>query len=233
MTYSSPWLDDDLRALRSRHAPSWNAVAPPSRTVDGAGMRGDRESGDKRRDGLLCVSCPEEYGGGGGSFAHEAVVIEEQGRIADDGGLSVHSTIVAHYINAYATRSRRSDGCPAGGDLVGDRDDEPGTGSDLQSIATTARRHGDHFVVNGSKTFITNGTHCDLLVLVARTSDNPQAVEASPSSSSRSPTSPASSAAGLAQTRRPGHGHPRTVVHRRLRARRTTCWASWVRGSPS
>ena len=139
-------------------------------------MRGPRLLEQGRRTGLLCISIPEEYGGGG-TFAHEAVVIEEQARIADDAfAYNVHSTIVAHYLLNYGTEEQKRRWLlgMASGDLVGAiAMTEPGTGSDLQNIRTTARRDGDHYVINGSKTFISNGTHCDLLVIVARTSDDP------------------------------------------------------------
>jgi acyl-CoA dehydrogenase len=138
----------------------------------------DREFWNKAGElGLLCISCPQEYGGGGGSFAHEAVVIAEQGRIADDcWAYSVHSTIIAHYLSAYASHEQKSRWLPrmASGEFVGAiAMTEPGTGSDLQAIRTTARRDGDHYVINGAKTFITSGSQCDLLIIVARTSDQP------------------------------------------------------------
>ncbi|UUZ44914.1 acyl-CoA dehydrogenase family protein [Janibacter limosus] len=123
--------------------------------------------------GLLCISIPEEYGGGGGSFAHEAAVIWEQGRSGDDAlGYSVHSSIVAHYLLTYGSEEQKQKWLPkmASGELIGAvAMTEPGTGSDLQNIKTTAKRDGDDYVINGSKTFITNSSHAGLVVVVART----------------------------------------------------------------
>ncbi|MHB1500615.1 MAG: acyl-CoA dehydrogenase family protein [Candidatus Dormibacteria bacterium] len=127
--------------------------------------------------GLLCISVPEEYGGGGGTFAHEAVVIEEQARVADDAwAYSVHSTIVAQYVLNHGTEEQRRRWLPgmASGELVGAiAMTEPDTGSDLQSVRTAARRDGGDYLLNGAKTFISNGTHCDLLIIVARTGSEP------------------------------------------------------------
>jgi acyl-CoA dehydrogenase len=129
--------------------------------------------------GLLGVNIPEEYGGGGGTFAEEVVVTEEAARIADDAWLySVHTTIVMPYFLHFGTEEQKQKWLPplCSGEAVGAiAMTEPDAGSDLQGIRTTAVRDGDDLVINGSKTMISNGTHCGLLVLVARTSDAPGA----------------------------------------------------------
>ena len=123
--------------------------------------------------GLLCPSAPEEFGGGGGSFAHEAVLIDVFGKKGVTGfGASLHNAIVAPYIFHYGTREQKQRWLPrlATGELIGAiAMTEPGTGSDLQSIKTTARKDGNGYVVNGSKTFITNGGTANLIIVVAKT----------------------------------------------------------------
>lgn len=180
MTYRSPWMTTELDDLRSLTRTFLAKESEPHHERWSQQRAVDREFWNAAGDvGLLCISCPEEYGGGGGTFAHEAVVMEEQSRIADDcWAYSVHSTIVAHYINAYGNDEQKRRWLPkmASGELVGAvAMTEPGTGSDLQNVRTTAVREGENYLINGSKTFITNGTHCDLLIIVARTSDDPGA----------------------------------------------------------
>lgn len=123
--------------------------------------------------GLLCASMPEAYGGAGGSFAHEAVLIEQLGRRGIDGwGIVLHNAIVAPYILHYGTEEQKQRWLPrlATGELVGAiAMTEPGTGSDLQGVKTTARRDGNHYVVNGSKTFITNGGTANFVIVVSKT----------------------------------------------------------------
>lgn len=123
--------------------------------------------------GLLGMSIPVEYGGGGATFAHEAVLFHEQARSCDlSMQLGVHAGIVPHYIHAYAGEQQKKRWLPklASGEWIGAiAMTEPGTGSDLQAIKTRAIRDGDDYVVSGAKTFISNGATCDLIIIAAKT----------------------------------------------------------------
>ena len=123
--------------------------------------------------GLLCASMPEEYGGAGGTYAHEAAIIDAIGHVGVDGfGLSLHNAIVAPYILHYGSEDQKRKWLPkmASGELVGAiAMTEPGAGSDLQGVKTTALKDGNHYKINGSKTFITNGQHANIIVLVVKT----------------------------------------------------------------
>jgi len=122
--------------------------------------------------GLLAASIPEEYGGMGGDYTHEAVIFSELGRSGDTGfGLHVHN-IAIHYILAFGTEDQRQRWLPrlATGELRGGICmTEPGTGSDLQAIRTRADKQGDEYVINGSKTFVSNGQVGNFFVVVAKT----------------------------------------------------------------
>ena len=114
-----------------------------------------------------------EYGGGGGNFKHEMVLVEELSYANITGfGNGVHSGIVAHYINSYGTEEQKKKWLPlmASGEIVSAiAMTEPGTGSDLQSVATTALLEGHEYVLNGQKTFLTNGMTANLICVVAKT----------------------------------------------------------------
>jgi acyl-CoA dehydrogenase len=123
--------------------------------------------------GLLCAMIPEEYGGAGGTFAHEAVINREYSLAGFDAfGAPLHSGIVAPYIWRFGTEDQKKRWLPklASGEMVGAiAMSEPGTGSDLQNVRTTAVKKGNRYVLNGSKTFITNGQHANLIIVVAKT----------------------------------------------------------------
>lgn len=125
------------------------------------------------REGLLLCAIPEQYGGGGGDFGHSIVVIEELMRVLATGpGFPLHSDIVAPYILAYGTEAQKESWLPpmARGEKIGAiAMTEPGIGSDLKSLRTTARRDGDSYVINGQKTFITNGANSDLVIVACKT----------------------------------------------------------------
>lgn len=170
----SPWMNAELLELRDLASKFFSAELAPHAQRFADQHHVDRELWNRAGElGLLCMSVPEEYGGGGGTFAHEAVVLEEQARIGDSSwGAGLHSGIVAHYILHYATEELRAQWLPkmASGEMIGAiAMTEPGTGSDLQSVKTKAILDGDEYVVTGSKTFITNGQQADLIIVVAKT----------------------------------------------------------------
>lgn len=168
------WMDADLALFQDSTRRLFEKEFAPDEEKWRKQQHADREVWHKAgRLGLLCVSMPEAYGGGGGSFAHEAVVAAEQARAMVYGfSNNVHSAILAHYILNYGTEAQKRRWLPkmATGELVGAiAMSEPGAGSDLKSVRTTAVRQDGEYVVDGSKTFITNGLHADLICVVAKT----------------------------------------------------------------
>ncbi|MEM6415623.1 MAG: acyl-CoA dehydrogenase family protein [Pseudomonadota bacterium] len=125
--------------------------------------------------GFLCTGMPEEYGGANADRYISAIIIEELCRVGASGpGFSLHSDIVAPYIFNYGNEEQKKRFLPpmAKGDLIGAiAMTEPGTGSDLQGVKTTAVEDGDDYIINGSKIFITNGYMCDVAIVVTKTGD--------------------------------------------------------------
>ncbi len=168
------WMSEDLVLLEEQarrffaaefvpHVEQWNEDGIMDRAMWA-------KAGDA---GLLCASIPEAYGGAGGTFAHEAVINREIALAGlDCFGAPLHSGIVAPYILHYGTEEQKQRWLPglASGELVGAiAMSEPGTGSDLQGVRTSAKKSGNGYVLNGSKTFITNGQHANLIIVVAKT----------------------------------------------------------------
>ena len=175
MNYRSSWMTEELDVFRDQfrkflakdlapHAEKWRK----QKVVDRSAWKA---LGDM---GALLPSVPEAYGGLGATFAYDAAVFEDMESIVPEalGGVTVSSGIVAHYILNYGSEEQKRRWLPgmARGELIGAiAMTEPGTGSDLQSVRTTAQRKGNSYVINGQKTFITNGQTADLIIVVART----------------------------------------------------------------
>ncbi|MEZ5560303.1 MAG: acyl-CoA dehydrogenase family protein [Pseudomonadales bacterium] len=172
--YQSPWLNDELRILQDAARKFFQQEFAPHNEQWIAQGKVDREAWLKAGEaGLLCAAIPAEYGGAGGDYRHETVIMEEMHRAGVGGfGNQVHSTIVAPYFLHYGSEQQRQKWLPkmATGECVGAiAMTEPNTGSDLQAVRTTAVREGDEYVINGSKTYITNGQHANLIIVVAKT----------------------------------------------------------------
>jgi len=172
LTFTRSWTDEDLERYRDSVARFIETEMLPD--DEAARRRGHVGHAIWRRAGalgFLCADIPEAHGGGGGDFRHEAVFYEETARRGLTGmATSVHS-IVAHYLLNHGTDAQKARHLPrmARGELVGSiAMTEPGAGSDLQGLRTRAARHGDHYVIDGSKTFITNGYLAGLVLVVCK-----------------------------------------------------------------
>lgn len=128
--------------------------------------------------GFLCPWLDEKYGGPGADFACSVIVMEELARAYESGfAMSLHSDIIVPYLYSFgseALKARWLPGCASGEVITALAMTEPGTGSDLAALATTAVRDGDDYVINGSKTFISNGQLCDLAIVAAKTDPDPK-----------------------------------------------------------
>ena len=177
LSFARSWTDEDLNRWRDTCARFVAEELLPD--DEAARKRGNVGLGVWQKAGalgLLCTDIPEPFGGGGGDFRHEAVLYEECARLGLSGwGNSVHS-IVAHYFLNHGTPDQQQRYLPrmARGELVGAiAMTEPGAGSDLQGIRTRAEKRssadGEHYLINGSKTFITNGLLAGVVLVVCKT----------------------------------------------------------------
>ena len=174
LTYPRAVYREDHEMLRATVRRFLDKECKPRQAQWDKDGRVDRETWLKAgREGLLCPTLSEEWGGGGGDFGHAAVIVEEVGRSGVSGlGFGLHSDVVAPYIARLGTpeqKARWLPGCASGEVILAIAMSEPGAGSDLKAIRTTARREGDEYVINGAKTFISTGLNCDLVVVVAKT----------------------------------------------------------------
>ncbi|WP_186760450.1 acyl-CoA dehydrogenase family protein [Arthrobacter alpinus] len=171
---TSTWIDEDLLDVQSLLQDFFTKeVAPLEEKFQAQGAPDKALYARAGELGLSGMSIPEEYGGGGGTFANLALLLQEQTKAgAGSLGFAVSEGIVAHYLLAYANEEQKVRWLAkmCSGEWVGAiAMTEPGTGSDLQAITTRAVRDGDDYLVSGSKTFISNGQLCDLVVIAAKT----------------------------------------------------------------
>ncbi|MBF6241205.1 acyl-CoA dehydrogenase family protein [Nocardia otitidiscaviarum] len=168
------WSDDEVEAVRGLATTFFEKEVIPHEEKFVEQGHPDRELYRRAGElGLLCAAIPAEYGGGGGTFAHEAAIIEAQCHSGDGAmGMPVHSSIIAPYVHEFGTEELKRRVLPkaASGEMVLSIGmTEPGTGSDLQNIKTRAVREGDEYVITGSKIFISNGWLCDGIIIAAKT----------------------------------------------------------------
>jgi acyl-CoA dehydrogenase len=172
--YVSPWVNEELQLFRKTVKRFIQEEFVPHEARWREQHRVDADAWTKAGEvGILLTDVPTDFGGGGGDYCHEAVVTEELCYAGVHFGHGVHS-IAAHYILDYGTDEQKRHWLPrmAVGELIGSiAMTEPVAGSDLQNIKTTAKRQGECLVINGSKTFITNGWHTNLIVLAVKTGD--------------------------------------------------------------
>lgn len=175
-----PWMTPDLAVFRSSVRRFFAEEAVPHNDRWKKQHHVDREFFLKAGAmGVLCPSIPEEYGGGGGNYAHDAILGEEISYTGLNAfAQGVHGTICAHYILSYGTEEQRRRWLPGmcSGELIcAIAMTEPGAGTDLQGIKSRAIRDGDSYVLNGSKIFISNGQIANLIIVVAKTDPNARA----------------------------------------------------------
>lgn len=173
--YHPRWMTEELEAMRdlSRRFVAEEIEPRQERWLEQGAT--DRDTWLKAGElGILLPDISSDYGGSGGTFAHEAVLAHELCLSGDSSwraGKQIH-VIAAHYIERYGTQAQKQFYLPrlASGEMIaGMAMTEPSGGTDLQNARTRATRQGDHYVINGAKTFITNGSTADILILVAKT----------------------------------------------------------------
>lgn len=170
-----PMQDEEIRMFEDQIGRFFDQHAPETRVASwrAAGVVERAMWTEAAEAGLLCLSMPEAYGGIGGDYRHEVVLMEQLGKKGVDGfGASLHNSIVAPYILHYGSEEQKQKWLPrmASGELIGAiAMSEPAAGSDLQGIKTTAKKDGNHYVISGQKTFITNGQTANLIIVVAKT----------------------------------------------------------------
>ena len=174
LTYPRTVYRDDHEMLRETVRRFLERECAPRQAQWEADGRVDRETWLKAgREGLLCTTIGSQWGGSDGDFGHAAVIVEEIARSGLNGlGFGLHSDVVAPYIARLGTEAQKAKWLPAcakGELILAIAMSEPGAGSDLKSIRTTAKREGEHYVINGAKTFISNGLNCDLVIVVCKT----------------------------------------------------------------
>jgi acyl-CoA dehydrogenase len=172
LAYRSRWAREDVATFRRSAGQFVQKELAPQQERWRAQHQPDPQAwASAGRAGLLLPDVPEEFGGGGGTFAHAAAVLEELAGAGVHFGTTVHS-MAARYLLAYGTEAQKRRWLPAmaRGELVAAvAMTEPGAGSDLQALCTTARREGESYRVSGSKTFVTNGMLAGLVCLAVKT----------------------------------------------------------------
>ena len=171
------WMSEDLHMLEDMSRRFYEAeCAPHYEDWEDQGHVGREIWLKAGQAGLLGAEVPEEFGGPGGHFGHDAVIARQANLAGIDGfGAPLHNAIVIPYIIHYGSDEQKKRWLPklVSGELIGAiAMSEPAAGSDLQGVRTSARRDGNHYVINGSKTFITNGQLANLIIVVTKTDSN-------------------------------------------------------------
>ena len=174
-TYRSPWANEELESFRTTVRRFFETEVAPFADQWERQQYVDRSVWRKAGElGMLCASVPQAYGGRGGSFLHEAVIIEEQARVGDTAFGVVLANMGVPVLLHSATEEQKLAWIPrltSGESTFAFALSEPGAGSDAKAISTRATRHGDHYRLNGSKIFISNGYNGDVVLVAARTAD--------------------------------------------------------------